>query len=148
MKPFTRPLLTGLLIGMLLLVACNDQQQTIEREGDLAIDLDTLVDHLEAAGATVERVGTLSQPFFTPEGQVINVNSQDVQVFEYENESDAGVEADLVSPDGSSVGTSMMSWLATPHFYTSGKLVVLYVGDHNDTIELLNGVLGPQIAGG
>jgi len=148
MKPFTRPLLTGLLIGMLLLVACNDQQQTIEREGDLAIDLDTLVDHLEAAGATVERVGTLSQPFFTPEGQVINVNSQDVQVFEYENESDAGVEADLVSPDGSSVGTSMMSWLATPHFYTSGKLVVLYVGDQNDTIELLNGVLGPQIAGG
>ena len=148
MKPFTRPLLIGLLIGMLLLVACNDQQQTIEREGDLAIDLDTLVDHLEAAGATVERVGTLSQPFFTPEGQVINVNSQDVQVFEYENESDAGVEADLVSPDGSSVGTSMMSWLATPHFYTSGKLVVLYVGDQNDTIELLNGVLGPQIAGG
>lgn len=148
MKPFTRPLLTGLLIGMLLLVACNDQQQTIEREGDLAIDLDTLVDHLEAAGATVERVGTLSQPFFTPEGQVINVNSQDVQVFEYENKSDAGVEADLVSPDGSSVGTSMMSWLATPHFYTSGKLVVLYVGDQNDTIELLNGVLGPQIAGG
>ena len=36
----------------------------------------------------------------------------------------------------------------TPHFYNNGKLIALYVGDHNDTIELLDGVLGPQFAGG
>ncbi len=148
MKLFRQTLLIGFLIGILLLVACNNRQQTIEIEGDSPVDLDTLVDQLEATGATVEMTGTVSQPFFTPEGQVITINGQDVQVFEYENEAAAKVEAGLVSADGSSVGTSMMSWMATPHFYNSGKLIVLYVGDHNDTIELLAGILGPQIAGG
>ena len=148
MLPFLKILQASLLIVLLLLVACNDQKQTAEIEGDSAIDLDTLVNRLEAAGATVEMTGTVSQPFFTPEGQVITVNGQDVQLFEYENEADAKAEADLVSPDGGSVGTSMMSWIATPHFYNNGQLIVLYVGDHNDTIELLDGVLGSQFAGG
>ncbi len=145
---FRQILLSGLLLLLLLLVACNDREQTVEIEDDPVIDLTGLVDYLQAAGASVEMAGTVSQPFFTPEGQVITVNGQDVQVFEYQSESEAKAEANLVSPDGSSVGTSMMSWIATPHFYQSGKLIVLYVGDHIDTIELLDGVLGPQIAGG
>ena len=148
MQPFLKILQASLLIVLLLLVACNDQQQTVEIEGDSAIDLDTLVNRLEAAGATVEMTGTVSQPFFTPEGQVITVNGQDVQVFEYENEADAKAEADLVSPDGGSVGTSMMSWIATPHFYNNGKLIVLYVGDDIDTITFLEAVLGTQFARG
>lgn len=76
-------------------------------------DFHYLVDRLEASGATVAADGTVSQPFFTPEGQVIAVNGQDVQVFEYD-EAAMSAEAELVSPDGSSVGTSIMTWIA-PH---------------------------------
>ena len=58
------------------------------------------------------------------------------------------VEAELVASDGSSVGTSMMAWIATPHFYINGMLIVLYVGDSSETIGLLEDALGPQFAGG
>lgn len=71
-----------------------------------------------------------------------------MQVFEYTSKVDAKAEADLVTPDGSSVGTSIMTWIATPHFYNSGMLIVLYVGDQSDTIDDLEAVLGSEFAGG
>ena len=60
----------------------------------------------------------------------------------------ANAEADLVSPDGSSVGNTMVSWVATPHFYRSGKIIVLYVGENQALTSTLQEVLGSQFAGG
>jgi hypothetical protein len=54
----------------------------------------------------------------------------------------------LVSADGGSVGTSSMSWMATPHFYQAGKLLVLYVGDNAVVADMLESALGSQFAGG
>ena len=39
-------------------------------------------------------------------------------------------------------------WMATPHFFKSGKLIVLYLGDDVAVMTLLTGLLGPQFAGG
>jgi hypothetical protein len=105
------------------------------------------VDNLRAAGATVEPAGEVSQPFFAVQGQVITVNGGDVQVFEYADTATSEAEAALVSPDGSSVGTSMVGWVAPPHFYQTGQIIVLYVGDKSDIITTLDGILGPQFAG-
>ncbi len=148
MKKSHLVLYSSLLVAIALLVACNSQEQSPTPQENAVMDYDTLVDTLESAGTTVEPAGTVTQPFFTPLGQVINVEGQDVQVFEYDDEADADGEADLVSPDGSSVGTSMMTWIATPHFYKSGRVIVLYVGDQNVTIDLLEDTLGSQFAGG
>jgi hypothetical protein len=148
MKPIRHILLIGLSTFLLWLVACNGQDESVGIAGNSVDDLESLIDHLQAAGTTVEVTGTVSQPFFTPQGQVITVNGQDVQVFEYESPADAKVEADLVSPNGSSVGTSIMTWIATPHFYNSGKFIVLYVGSDDETIAHLDSVLGHQFAGG
>jgi hypothetical protein len=41
----------------------------------------------------------------------------------------------------------MMSWMATPHFYKTGRILVLYVGDDQKVIDVLTGALGPQFAG-
>ena len=111
-------------------------------------DYVSLIDNLRDVGATVDLAGKVSQPFFSPQGQVITVNGQDVRVFEYSNVTAARAETELVSPDGSSVGTSMMMWVDTPHFYQSGKVIVLYVGPEIDVINILDRVLGSQFAGG
>lgn len=147
MEVLQRTLLVGLLLTMVLLVACNGGQTAVETDDETVVDFDDLVGRLEASGATVTATGAVSQPFFTPEGQIIAVNGQDVQVFEYDNEAAANAEADLVSPDGGSVGTSIMSWIAPPHFYDGGRLIVLYVGDDSGLIDALESVLGPQFAG-
>ena len=110
-------------------------------------DKATLIAALEASGATVEIAEPISQAFFTPEGSIIKVNGADVQVFEYESVEAMEEEASRVAPDGGSIGTSMVTWVDTPHFYKAGQIIVLYVGSDSALLSLLDGALGPQFAG-
>ncbi len=111
-------------------------------------DYTRLVEDLKSTSTSAEPGESISQPFFTPQGQVIKLNDEDVQVFEYVSEEEVLKEAMRVSANGSSVGTTMITWIDTPHFYQSGKIIVLYVGNTPQVIEILTEVLGPQFAGG
>jgi hypothetical protein len=110
-------------------------------------DKSSLIAALEAAGATVELGEPISQPFFMPEGSIVKINGADVQIFEYESSEEMADEASLVSSDGGSIGTSMVTWMDTPHFYKTGRIIVLYVGSDTAVLNLLEGALGPQFAG-
>ena len=110
-------------------------------------DQASLIAALQAAGATVEVGDSISQAFFSPEGDIINVNGADVQVFEYESVEAMENEASQVAPDGGSIGTSMVTWVDTPHFYKAGRIIVLYVGSDETILSFLEKVLGPQFAG-
>ncbi len=126
----------------------RDSEEPIVSHGGPTSDYVSLVDNLRAAGATVEPAGeVINQPFFSVTGSIITVNGGDVQVFEYADAATAEAEAALVSPDGSSVGTSMVGWVASPHFYRVEKLIVLYVGDGEAVTAVLESVLGQQFAG-
>ncbi|NIM93557.1 MAG: hypothetical protein GTO18_07580 [Anaerolineales bacterium] len=47
-----------------------------------------------------------------------------------------------------SLRTSCYSfWVGAPHFFRSGKLVVLYLGSGESLLNALEAVLGPQFAG-
>ena len=63
----------------------------------------------------------------------------------------ADAEAALISPDGYSIRTATkgaeVGWIAPPHFYKAGKLIVLYVGESEVVTVVLERVLGPQFAG-
>ncbi len=110
-------------------------------------DLESLIRSLRANGASVRRAGRISQPFFSVRGRVITVGGEKVQVFQYTRAEDAERESGRVSQTGASVGTSMMSWMAPPHFYKAGRLIVLYVGSDTSTTRVLERALGPQFAG-
>ena len=102
---------------------------------------------VEIEGAKVELGDTVEQSFFSVKGQVIKVNNSDVQAFEYATPDAMESEAVLVSADGGSVGTNMVMWMATPHFFKAGRMIVLYVGDDAAVLDLLQGALGKQFAG-
>ncbi len=106
-----------------------------------------LVDDLKKGGYTVQTGGEVNQPFFSVKGKVIKIANEDVQVFEYKDESAMQTEASQVSPTGSSIGTSMATWMSTPHFYKAGKIIVLYVGENATVTGALVKVLGTQFAG-
>lgn len=112
-----------------------------------ATDYAGLVDSLRDDGATVETAGVVGQPFFSVPGRMIRVNGEDVQVFEYQDSTSAKAEAKLVSSDGGTIGTTAVTWVAPPHFYQSGRLIVLYVGENDIILGLLEGSLGEQYAG-
>jgi len=115
--------------------------------GELVTDYISLIDHLSATDASIQPIGEISQPFFSVKGLVIAIDGSDVQVFEYADADTVDADAALVSHDGSSIGTTMASWVASPHFYKVERLIVLYVGENEDTIAILESVLGPQFAG-
>jgi hypothetical protein len=136
-----------LLMAAMLFAACAPQGESSAEPVEEA-DLGSLSQALRAAGATIESNETISQPFFSVEGQILKVNDADVQVFEYKSAEALETDAAQVSADGGSVGTSMISWMATPHFFKSGRVLVLYVGDDAVILDLLKGALGDQFAGG
>ena len=103
---------------------------------------------LEERGSQVEDLGEIEQPFFPVAGHRISIDGLEVQVFEFADEAAAAEAAGTISPDGSGIGTSMVSWIEPPHFYQSGRLIVLYVGGELKMTSLLETLLGAQIAGG
>ena len=105
-------------------------------------------DALRLAGQSVEVGDPVEQPFFSVPGQVIVVNGEDVQVFEYPDSAAAAAEAAQISPDASSVGTTMVTWVAALHFYAMDRIIALYVGDNQAVVDALTKELGQPIAEG
>jgi hypothetical protein len=133
---------------LFLLSACGGSQVSPITPSPDRYTYTSLIEDLKSTGASVETGESISQSFFTPQGQVIKLNGENLQMFEYSSEEEAIKEGMHVSANGSSVGTTMITWIDTPHFYQSRKIIVLYVGNNPEVIELLSEVLGPQFAGG
>jgi hypothetical protein len=112
------------------------------------LEYNSFIEEVGSLGIPIEIGGSVSQPFFTSQGQIVILYGEEVQVFEYGSEEEAHNEEKLVSADGSSVGTTMITWVDTPHFYQAGKIIVLYVGKNTQVIDTLNELLGNQFAGG
>ncbi len=117
-------------------------------EGMVA-DYASLIDAIESHGVLVqhkEDLGAESSSFSVPI-KVISVGGVDVQVFEFKDESEAQASSLTVSEDGTEIGPSVIRWMDTPHFYTKGKLIVLYVGQNPEITNLFESLLGTQFAG-
>jgi hypothetical protein len=137
-----------LIITILMLVACSTSCAADSgRGGDYA----SLIDNLRKAGAVVEPRGEVAPDFLSAKRRVISVNNSNVQVWDYDDAAAADAEAALISPDGYSVHTAtkitLVEWIAPPHFYKAGKLIVLYVGESEAVTVVLERILGPQFAG-
>ena len=147
-------LISSLLLLALFVTACRNQPIIPSAEagpttshGGPVEDHVGLIDSLRNAGATIEFGDQVEQVFFTVKGGIIKVNGADVQEFEYETSEAMEADAAQVAPDGGSVGTSMVTWVAAPHFYKAGRILVLYIGDDQAILDLLEGALGSQFAG-
>ena len=122
-------------------------------------DFQSFMDNLLLSGARVKALrdtafqGDMQQSFFSGNGKRIELNSENVSLLEYEDELVAAAEAQFISPDGygytSADGTRQVqiSWTAPPRFYRAGRIIVLYVGEKRQTIDLLETLLGPPFAG-
>ncbi|MCA1574067.1 MAG: hypothetical protein LC770_05920 [Acidobacteria bacterium] len=108
-----------------------------------------LIGKLRAQRASVKSTKEkVWQPFFSVSGRIMKVNNEAIQVFEYSNAATTQSQAKRVSPDGKTIGNSKPSWMSTPHFFKSQKLIVIYVGDDQLILRILQAELGNQFAGG
>lgn len=141
----------GLLLIFVLVVvyglnACAESAP-LSTESPSVDDQASFLAALQAEGATTEVGDSIIQDFFSVDGQAVRVDGADLQVFEYENAAVMEEDASQVATDGGSIGTSMVTWIDPPHFYKTGRIIVLYLGNDQTILDLLSKVLGPQFAG-
>ena len=126
------------VLAALFVVACA--QSSVPEKSSLAADL-------RAAGLKVEDAGQVEQPFFGVPAHVYVVEGGDVQVYQFASEDAAASEAAKVAPNGGTIGTSSVHWMAPPHFFRRGATIVNYLGDNKRVLAELERLLGPQFAG-
>ncbi|HEV2013498.1 MAG TPA: hypothetical protein VGR77_06420 [Candidatus Dormibacteraeota bacterium] len=134
----------------LLMTACGTAPQS---HGGPVQDQVSLIDALRKS-LTVDISGTVAQPFLRPQsGTTVRLSGAslaapaDLQLFEYGSAAAAGADAHQIRADGSGTPTTIVDWVAPPHFFLKGRVLVIYVGNDPAVISLLGGVLGPQFAG-
>lgn len=131
------------------------RHQYITRESDLdfpmnvseAYDYDSFINSLEKRNIVPQVVEILEDTLFSVPAIVISVNGENIQVFEFASATEAQNASVLVSEDGTEIGTSIISWMDTPHFFTQDKIIVLYVGHNQEILDLLETLLDKQFAG-
>ncbi len=119
----------------------------------------SFVDYLRGKGLTVEIVGDVQQPFLRAKGTTVRASGDgiqqpaEIQSYNYAD-TDLGMngvqaaeeDAQQIGPDGNP-RTSMITWIAPPHFFRKERVIVLYVGNDAAVIKLLTDALGPQFGG-
>jgi hypothetical protein len=119
----------------------------------------SFVDHLRGKGLTVEIAGAVEQPFLRAKGTTLRLSGDgiqqpaEMQSYNYDD-TDLGTngvkaaaeDARQIGPDGNPP-TSMITWVAPPHFFHKERVIVLYVGSDPAVLKLLTEALGPQFAG-
>jgi hypothetical protein len=106
-----------------------------------------MVDALTGAGMTVTPTGPIEQPFFSEKGSSYEAGSGYLQIFEYTDAAAAASDAAKIKPDGTIEGYSV-HWVASPHFYQMGRLIVIYLGDDAADLATMQGLLGDPFATG
>lgn len=138
--------------ALLLVVSCTTgpDDRSPARPGAVASTELTAVSvatALRNAGLTVRDAGMVEQPFFPVPARVYVVSDEDVQVYEFPSAAEAERAAATVSPSGSTIGTTSMSWMAPPHFFRKDRLIVNHLGSNEKVLRALQALLGPQFAG-
>ncbi len=111
-----------------------------------------LIAALRTYGVTIEDAGTVEQPFLQVPGTVLLVSGgeltmpAELHVFAYPDATTAEADAEQIGPDGQP-SMMMVTWIAPPHFFRQGTLLVLYLGEDPAALDLLTELLGPQFAG-
>jgi hypothetical protein len=122
------------------------------RDGSV-VDAASLTAALLACGLAIDSLGSVEQPFLKPgSGTVLRLGGgnlaqpADVQVFEYQSAERAAADAAQIGPDGNPP-TMMIDWIAPPHFFRAGRVIVLYIGEDQSVVDLLTALLGSPFAG-
>lgn len=139
------------ILGVTLGLAIVIGQLLITQTGGMSYV--RLRDELHAQGASVQEDGQASQSLLNGVDHSLTVDGVGLDVFEYWTVAGARLDAARISRGGHSISMGIGSWGASlyfiepPHWFYSGRVIVLIAGSNTGVLALLRSDLGPQIAG-
>ncbi len=108
---------------------------------------DTLIQKLSDEGINVKIEGEVTYPFFSVTGKRILVNNDVLEVFEYPTVLSAAQAAAQIVQNGTVVGDTKVEWPESPHFYHNGKMIILYLGNDENILNIFKEKISYQFAG-
>ena len=102
----------------------------------------------KSTGIQAEIGPEIETPYFDRNARGIRVYGSPVMFFEYTSDGDVNEAVGSISPDGRTIGDREVTEQKTPHFFRKGKVLAVYFGDREKTLEALEATMGPQFAGG
>ncbi|MGI8928524.1 MAG: hypothetical protein ACR2H0_03520 [Candidatus Limnocylindrales bacterium] len=108
-----------------------------------------LIADLSDAGADAEVSDSFDGEPLAAVQTIVCVNGEDVRVFAYGTEQERVAASAGIDPtDPSHVGTSIVEWDGWPKFWQRDRILVLYLGRDEATIDLLTELMGDPFAQG
>lgn len=146
---------TLFVLALTVLSACGeDEPESRSRPAQVAgasMDYTQLLRRLEQEGLRVKPLGRARVDFLQESAYLARVENEELRVFEFASDADAAQAAGHVSPDGyeysTPTGGASVSWVAPPHFFRSGRTIVLYLGQQKSILQPLSELLGHEFAG-
>jgi len=135
------------LISFALILVFYIPAVPIGNGGEQPFVTSTFLDAMRVNSAYVNLVGPLNVSILSVPGTVYKFESEQMIIFEYSSVSDAAKDAVRISGNGSTIDDREFVWQASPHFYLSGRILVLYLGSSQQSLALLSYVLGQPFIG-
>jgi hypothetical protein len=102
-----------------------------------------LADELRAQWFWVARQGVVSPPYFSVDGEVLQVEHEAVLVFTYPDEEARARESATIAEDASRIGSYAPQWTSPPTIWTGDDIIVIQLGDDEAIAGALTRILGP-----
>jgi hypothetical protein len=111
--------------------------------------VDDFANTLRGKGFRVSLGANTREGYFTVSSREVLLDQPGLlKAFQYSTSTQADQDAALVTPDGQPRPKTVFDWIDVPHFYKSGRLIVLFIGCNAQTLEALDDLLGRPFAGG
>lgn len=138
-----------LLLLCFILSGCGSQS-TGDKGSSLTYS--AFMQKLHQKGITTTTTQALNTDLFSGTAHGVTIQMEHISVFEYETNAAMQADANRISSDGSTLhnqngSASAIDWIAPPHFYKAGRILVFYVGKSQYVISLLQSILGRPFAG-
>lgn len=154
-----KPALYLTLIAVLLLPGCgfpgcgeDAPEHDVEYGDGDALSVSSLTygvyQMLKSSGIPTEIGPEISTPYFEEKPRGMKIHGSPVLFLEFDDDADADALAASISSDGRKIGDKAVTEKGTPHFFRKGKVIAVYFGERESTLEALELTLGPQFAGG
>ena len=108
-------------------------------------DFEDAIAALSRAGANIQFGEHASGVPFSVDQKIVEMGSYQIRGFEYEDAQARIAEEATITMDGSSVNHTPVEWTSDPHYWSRGRVIVLYLGSETPAIDLLTRALGPEI---
>lgn len=140
----------SLLLLCFILSGCGSQ--STDDKGP-SLTYSAFMQKLHQKGITTTTTQALNVDLFSGTAHGVTIQMEHISVFEYKTNAAMQADANRISSDGSTLhnqngSASAVDWIAPPHFYKAGRILVFYVGTSQYVTSLLQSILGSQFAGG